>query len=126
MKKLFPIFIGFFLLFISVGCSSNGAGTYQFTDEKGFDYTLILNPNKTAILGHGSPDHMFNESYGEWDQDGDVIATNVSTTGVWWKTRGGCSNHGTYYSIIYDGYIYGDSEGFKAGSKEYRLPIKKL
>lgn len=127
MKKLLFILVSIITLIFNVGCNSSGQGTYTFVDEKGFNYTIILNPNKTAIIGKGKPNEMFGEAFGEWAQKGDVIVTDLNTSGIWWNAGPGtASTHSAYFNVIYDGYIYSDIDGFEAGSKKYRLPIRKI
>ena len=123
MKKLFPIFICLFLLFISGGCSSNGAGTYEFKDEKGNLYTLVLNSNESAICTY-----TVYEEYGEWVQDGPIIVAHfVPPVIAWWPNGPGSmiELHSSYL-LIYDGYVYANPDACKAGSTKLRLPIKKV
>lgn len=123
MKKLFPIFIGLFLLFISVGCSSSGAGTYEFKDEKGNLYTLVLNSNESAICTY-----TVYEEYGDWAQDGPIIVAHfVPPVIAWWPNGpGSMIELRSVYLLIHDNYVYQNIEAFKAGSTKLRLPIKKV
>ena len=126
MKKFLSyLLISICLVCVScTGSISDSVGTYKFKDKHDRTYTLILNPNKTAIFKSA-----ISEEFGEWEAGKGIIVSHFTLPVgyCWWPTgEGRATEMSTCNLIIRDGYVYCDMDALNAGSEYYRLPIEKV
>lgn len=101
-----------------------GNRTYEFTDNAGKTFVLVLNSDKTAtwsIKGQGKVHHV---SWGKHREGGENVRIGEHHMPIVWPEYDG--HETVVYVRIKDGYIYEDVNACNAKDPDYRLKLKEI